>query len=109
MEENKKINILGTEYEYDLTTERQDVFLYGINGYCDAYEKRIAVENERDQNNPTAVKKYDEFIKKVKRHEIIHAYFHESGLKKKLMRCKKKEGSKRNGYTVINNCLPLGY
>ena len=40
MEENKKINILGTEYEYDLTTERQDVFLYGINGYCDAYEKR---------------------------------------------------------------------
>ena len=26
-------------------------------------------------------KKYDEFIKKVKRHEIIHAYFHESGLK----------------------------
>lgn len=75
-----KLNILGTEYEFDITTDTKDIRLCDSDGYCDAYEKRIAIENEHNEQAPGSIKDFDALRKKVKRHEIIHAYFFESGL-----------------------------
>ena len=75
-----KIDILGTEYDYELTTEHEDTRLCGCDGYCDAYEKRIAIENGHNKNAPGSIANFDSLYQKVKRHEIIHAYLFESGL-----------------------------
>jgi len=75
-----KINILGVEYDYNVTTEKQDIKLCDKNGYCDSFAKIISIESDYNIDNPNAVGKHDDFEKYVKRHEIIHAFFHESGL-----------------------------
>lgn len=76
-----KINILGTEYDFILTTDTDDTRLCDLDGYCDAYEKRIAIETKHNENAPGSIKDFDALRRKVKRHEIIHAFLHESGLK----------------------------
>ena len=75
-----KINILGTEYDYEISTETEDIGLLRGNGYCDAFKKRIIVEGEFNENDPNSVQDIEAFKKKVKRHEIVHAYLFESGL-----------------------------
>lgn len=78
------VNILGTEYDIakkkydeDDTFKREDV-----DGYCDGYVKRIVVcdmatwpgcENDAADTNENAQKD-------TIRHEIVHAFFNESGL-----------------------------
>lgn len=75
-----KLNILGTEYDFDVTSNTKDTRLFENDGYCDAYEKRIAIEGEHNESAPGSIKDFESLRKKVKRHEIIHAYFYESGL-----------------------------
>lgn len=79
-----KINILGTEYEiiikkYD---EEESFERRGICGFCAGYTKEIVVcdmstypgwEHEDEKTIDIAQKLYT-------RHEIIHAFFFESGL-----------------------------
>ena len=73
----KKVNILGTEYsiEIDDTLEKTE-----LDGLCKEYDKRISIRNAGSMLNDddsTGVKKirFDEVL----RHEIIHAFFYESG------------------------------
>lgn len=80
-----KINILGTEYEiikkkYD---EEEAFERRSIDGFCDDYTKEIITcdmhtykgwEHEAD-------KTIKECEKAILRHEIVHAFFSESGLK----------------------------
>ena len=75
-----KINILGTEYDYNITTDKEDLALCNKNGYCDGYGKIIAIEHNYNEKHPDSIKNFDSFKEIVKRHEIIHAYFHESGM-----------------------------
>lgn len=74
----KKVNILGTEYsiEIDDTLEKTE-----FDGLCKEYDKRISIRNAGSMLNDddsTDIKKirFDEVL----RHEIIHAFFYESGL-----------------------------
>lgn len=74
----KNVNILGTEYsiEIDDTLEKTE-----LDGLCKEYDKRISIRNAGSMLNDddsTGVKKirFDEVL----RHEIIHAFFYESGL-----------------------------
>lgn len=76
-----KICILGTEYDYRETTEKEDVALCGNDGYCDPTAKIIAIETEHNQNDPNSVGDFGAVYRKVKRHEVIHAFFYESGLR----------------------------
>lgn len=76
-----KLNILGTEYDYEETSDKRDARLCDFDGYCDGYEKRIAIEIEYNENLPGATKDLISLGKKAKRHETIHAYLFESGLK----------------------------
>lgn len=76
-----KINILGAEYDFNITTEKEDIRLCGFDGYCDAFAKQIVVDGDYNENDPNNIGDLDNFKAKVKRHEIVHAFLLESGLK----------------------------
>lgn len=73
-----KVNVLGTEYTV-VTEASIDKYpsLEGVDGYCDYSAKEIVVR-KKDSNDD--IGDFNAFINKVMRHEIIHAYFYESGL-----------------------------
>ena len=77
MEKKMKVDILGTIYTVTEATPDEDKYLIECDGYCDKTSKKIviAAKDERCE--------LDDFIvyqKKVKRHEIIHAFLIESGI-----------------------------
>lgn len=74
-----KTNILGEEYTINLNTPRE--ILTDCDGTCSRYDKLISMvdideifDGEGTENGRT--KRYAEGL----RHEIIHAFFEESGL-----------------------------
>lgn len=75
-----KLNVLGTDYDFRITTEREEPGLYHKAGYCDAYSKEIVIEDDYLTNNADSIKDIGAFKRKVKRHELIHAFLWESGL-----------------------------
>ena len=78
------VNILGTPYEiivkkYD---EEEAFDRRSIAGFCDGYAKEIVVcdmHTYKDWENETE-KTIVECQKETTRHEIVHAFFYESGL-----------------------------
>ena len=71
-----KIHILGNEWEIIESTEEEDELLKGCDGYTD-WTRRLIVN---EKNMPGSLGKMDAYIRKVKRHEIIHAFLLECGL-----------------------------
>lgn len=76
--ENRKINILGTEYRIEFRKEDEDTFLKDCNGYCDVTVKLIVVLAE--PNKECDCEDFSFIQKKTLRHELIHAFLSESGL-----------------------------
>lgn len=74
------VNILGTEYEIIEQTEKQNPKLRDCNGLCEIYAHKIIL-NADIQEDELAYENFQEFQKRVLRHEIIHAFFAESGLR----------------------------
>ncbi|MEG0944380.1 MAG: hypothetical protein RSD74_02070 [Angelakisella sp.] len=79
-----KINILGTDYTVSRKRYEQDEYFKDNNamGYCDEALKTIVVCDLQtcpgeDCGNSEALKIIE---KETLRHEIIHAFLHESGL-----------------------------
>lgn len=72
------INILGTDYEVIKETEKENPKLRKASGICEYYDKKIHLcdyqEDEETFDNLQAYKN------RTFRHEIIHAFFAESGL-----------------------------
>ena len=75
------LNILGQDYIYQENNEKGDTRLEDTDGYHDGYAKIICVNNDYNENHSLAIRNFTEYKKKVIRHEIIHAFFTESGLK----------------------------
>ena len=75
----KTVNILGAEYTIEhLKREEDRMFKNGeADGYCDSSSKRIVLRMEDDMDN---LDDYSVYLKKLTRHEIIHAFLFESGL-----------------------------
>lgn len=73
------INILGTEYTLTESNEDLDPKLVGRDGYCDTSTKECVVD-EMNDTSADAKRNLPEYKKTVKRHELIHAFLHESGL-----------------------------
>lgn len=81
---SKKINVLGTPYEIIVRKyEEDEVFeRRSIVGYCDSYLKKIVI---CDMNTYKGWEHEEEATiaecqKANLRHEIVHAFFNESGL-----------------------------
>lgn len=81
MMENKKVNILGTEYEFIITGDTTISDIGDNAGVCNPFLKQIVVKDDlmpHGKYRKEEAKKY--FEKEVIRHELIHAFFFESGL-----------------------------
>ncbi|MDD3251933.1 MAG: hypothetical protein PHV18_05165 [Lachnospiraceae bacterium] len=75
-----RVNILGTDYEIILDADpKKDKNMIDNDGYCDHSVRKIVVSKlEQDDNSLEDLVDYG---KKVLRHEIIHAFLCESGLR----------------------------
>lgn len=77
MIEKYKINILGSEWKIYFSNSAEDRFLRGADGYMDRSTRSIVIgEIEPD----CEVADFSVIQKNSMRHEIIHAFFEESGL-----------------------------
>ena len=76
------VNILGTEYEIHRQSSKENPKLEECNGICEQYSKKIVLNTlEEEKQDVMIVDNVEELEKKVLRHEIIHAYLGESGLR----------------------------
>jgi hypothetical protein len=76
-----KINVLGTPYTIKERNEDNDPRLKDCDGYCDDTTKLIVVDNHLKAAGDLMAKgDLNKHKKKVKRHEIVHAFLFESGL-----------------------------
>jgi len=74
----RKINILGTQYEVIKQTEKENPKLKDANGLCEPYTRQI-IHTEL-KPGIDVFDNIEAFNRKTLRHEIIHAFFVESGL-----------------------------
>ena len=72
------VNVLGTNYGIYLDIpEHDDKLLAGCLGYCDKSAKRIVIVAEPDDSE---MADWTAMRKESLRHEIVHAFMHESGI-----------------------------
>lgn len=71
----KNINVLGTDYAVTHATAEEDPELKKLSGYCITSQKKIVIE-------ANDLKDLDYTEKWTMRHELVHAFLHESGLDK---------------------------
>ena len=80
METLNTINILGTEYVVVRQKEEENPKLKEANGLCEIYSKKIVLR-EIDEDDLNCYENIEAWKNKTLRHEIIHAFFAESGLR----------------------------
>lgn len=77
----KTVNILGTEYRVIRGSTDKYPKLQNADGYCDHSIKEIVVlDCSKYEDDINRIKDLESYEKKVARHEVIHAFFYESGL-----------------------------
>ena len=75
-----KITILGSQWEIiDKASETDYPSLKDADGYCDFYAKQIVL-GEFTTANGYEYADLESFRRKVLRHELVHAFLHESGM-----------------------------
>lgn len=72
-----KVNILGTEYTVENMSQEECAYLEKCDGFCDKTSKRIVIIKKPKVCD---LENFEEYRKKVLRHEMIHAFLFESGL-----------------------------
>lgn len=79
----KKVNILGTEYIVKRMTveEYPKLTLLEANAVVELYSKEIIMDKNMNQHTGKEYNNFEEFENRSLRHEVVHAFFHESGLK----------------------------
>lgn len=76
--ENRKVNILGTEYTIKTSPE---IIKQDADGFCYPYSNKIRIRPREDMLDDDNTKEEKErCFKETLSHECIHAYFRESGL-----------------------------
>lgn len=71
------VHVLGTEYRILIRSKSEDKNLENCDGYCDKTSRTIVIGAKEDD---CELDDFDMYQKKVKRHELIHAFLFESGL-----------------------------
>lgn len=75
----RKVNILGTEYTVEFDSNPKSSKFEYKDGYVDTSVKKIFIKDYFEDSIDN-LEDLEEFQAKVLRHEIIHAFLHESGL-----------------------------
>ena len=81
-----KINVLGTEYTVLERATEQYKILSECDGYCDKTTKIIVIKG---RTTDCDLGNFERYLRKVMRHEIIHAFLFESGLAENFERADK--------------------
>ena len=77
-----KINVLGTEYKMFLDVKtKEEPRLEKAYGFTDFCAKEIMISEDTTKESEETMHNLVEFRNKVIRHEIVHAYLYESGLR----------------------------
>ena len=80
--ENRKINILGTEYRIETHKVSEDSYLEKnkLAGYCGEDSKLIVIADMSEENYFSGMdeKEQEVYRKRTLRHEIMHAFLNES-------------------------------
>ena len=76
---NKKVLILGRPWLIKICTEKEEPRLKERSGFADWTSRLIAI-SDPDDHKECDLDNMLEFLKKVARHEIIHAFMFGSGL-----------------------------
>lgn len=75
-----KINVLGTDYDVLVKSEKENPKLKEANGLCEVYAQKIYIIDQNDRKDNATYENVDEYYHKVLRHELFHAIFAEAGL-----------------------------
>ena len=76
-----KLNILGTEYEVVVASEKVNSCMSECDGYCDTSVKKLFVKNFSSKKEELfSLTDLQSYARKVARHEAVHAFLYESGL-----------------------------
>lgn len=78
---NKKVKILGTTYKIMSKNEDKEPRLIKNWGFTDFHTKEIYLRDDIDEEKEDDCKNLIDFKNKVMRHEILHAFLYESGLR----------------------------
>lgn len=76
-----KVNILGTNYEIIFKSDSEEIRLKENWGFTDYHTKEIYIHNDIEKETDNSCKNLIDFKNKVLRHEILHAFLYESGLR----------------------------
>ena len=76
-----KIVVLGTKYIIKVVNEEKETRLKTSWGFCDFHTKQIYINSDVTKETEDSCKNLQDFYNKVLRHEIIHAFLYESGLR----------------------------
>lgn len=71
-----KIDIMGSSWTIRERTDKEDRKLEDCDGYCDWTIREIVIRREIEGN----LSDMEAYARKVKRHEIVHAFLCECGL-----------------------------
>lgn len=82
-----KVNVLGTDYEISIKTEEQDSMLHNLYGYCDVSTKKIVILDYSVFKDDKSMGDLKELHRQTLRHELIHAFLYESGLRGSSHNC----------------------
>lgn len=78
LKETKTISVLGTKVRIDFRKEQDDPKLKNFVGYYDGSASKIVVKIL--EQDAMSTENLDGYQKEILRHEIFHAFLHESGL-----------------------------
>lgn len=76
--QNKRINILGSMWDILVINKEDDKVLDDCDGYTDMSIRTIVIKNVQKEYG--SVEDIASYMKKVARHEIVHAFLCECGL-----------------------------
>ena len=83
----RKIKILGIEYKIIFTNDNEEIRLKENWGITDFHTKEIYIHDDIEKETETSCKNLVDFKNKVLRHEILHAFLYESGLRENSFNC----------------------
>jgi len=77
-----KVSVLGEEWTIQQRTKAEDEYLKKVFGYCDCTSREIVYEPMPHDDVPKCEtwSMPDAANKRIVRHELVHAFFYESGL-----------------------------
>lgn len=77
-----KVNVLGVEYEILVLSEEDfpKLKVMSASGLAELYDKKLIINKNNTTPGEDTYDNLEAYSNKVIRHEIVHAFFHESGL-----------------------------